>query len=552
MTVEAGSVLDVTGLSVDYNRRGRQEPGLRDLSFRVSQGEFVAVVGESGSGKSTLANAIIGLLPDNAIRRSGAVRLLGHDLAALRPRELDRVRGKLVSFIPQDPGQALNPVQRVGAQLAEVLRVHGERLSDEALHARVIALFGLVGIDRPEERARQYPHELSGGLKQRVLIAIAFALEPQLIVADEPTSALDVTVQRQVLATFDTLVRQRGTAVVFVTHDIALAADHASRIVVLKDGVLAEDFAVADLRRVRHAPYTSLLLDEAFRNDRPDRPDRPKVAGDARAPVLVVDSLRKEYRIDTRTSVQAVRNVSFTVSPGTTTAIVGESGSGKSTIAKLLLRLIDPTAGSISVLGRDVTLLRGRQRRTLWRSLQLVHQNPDSSLDPRASVADIVGEPLRAQRIGDRTERARRVAEVVSRVGLPGDALAKRPGELSGGQRQRVAIARALVLEPRIVVLDEPLSALDVVTQEQVLTLLDRLQRDLGLTYLIISHDLSVVRRVSDQIVVMRAGEMVERGSTERIFRSPQDPYTVQLLEARPGHRLRDPARLRESARTGY
>jgi ABC-type glutathione transport system ATPase component len=443
-------------------------------------------------------------------------------------------------MVPQDPGASLDPVKTVGSQVAEVFRLHPEgcKRSKDEIRAEVIRLFELVGIDRPRERLRQYPHELSGGLKQRVLIAIAFSLRPKLLIADEATSALDVTVQRRVLEVFSRLARDHGTAIIFVTHDLAVATDLADRIVVMKRGKIREDRPVNDILTHPEDDYTVRLLMEASPAAPKDTSFAAEPDREESIPAIEVQGLKKSFG-QGEAEHRAVDNVSFAVRQGNTFALVGESGSGKSTTARMIMRLLDPDSGSVRIQGRDVTSLAGRDKRELWRTLQLVYQNPDSALDPRLTIGDIVAEPLVSFRIGSRSERRARVAELLDQVNLPASVVGSRTKELSGGQRQRVAIARALALGARTLVLDEALSALDVLTQAQILVLLEDLQRHLGLSYLFISHDLHIVERVAHDVGVMSKGQLMEVGPTAQVFRNPQSDYTRLLLDSNPGHRLR-------------
>ena len=531
---QAAPLLAIDGLKVEY-QSGTTAVGGVDLTLHA--GEIVALVGESGSGKTTLARSVLGLLPKSA-RISGRIDFDGTDLASLSEKEFCRVRGRRIGLVPQDPGASLDPVRTIGSQVAEVFRLHrdGRRRSRRELRAEVVRLLTLVGIDRPEERLRQYPHELSGGLKQRVLIAIAFSLQPEVLIADEPTSALDVTVQRTVLEVFDRLAKEFGTAVIFVTHDLAVATDHADRIVVMRGGSVREDRGVEQVLARPEDEYTIKLLEEAA----PARAAAPAAASAAAAPGTFALEARGLVKVFERGAAnRAVDTVSFGVRPGTTFSLVGESGSGKSTTARMLMRLLDPTEGTVLVEGRDVTGLDGRGKRELWRTLQLVYQNPDSALDPRLRIRDIVAEPIVNFGLGGRAGQRERVLELLEQVNLPSRAASARPMELSGGQRQRVAIARALAAGAKTLVLDEALSALDVLTQAQILALLEELQRELGLTYLFISHDLHVVERISHEVGVMRRGKLVETGPTASIFGDPQHEYTRLLLDSNPGHRLR-------------
>ncbi|MDP9898758.1 dipeptide ABC transporter ATP-binding protein [Variovorax ginsengisoli] len=537
-------VLEVEGLSIGYRDRDALHRVVHDVSFSIHPGEIVALVGESGSGKSTTAQAVIGLLPENGQLEHGAIRLNGTDVAGWSQKRLDGIRGATVSLIPQDPTSSLNPVRTIGEQVAEILRIH-RRVERRQVDARVIELLGRVGLSQPELRARQYPHELSGGMKQRVLIAIAIALQPALIIADEPTSALDVTVQRRILDLIDELRREYGTAVLLVTHDLGVAADRAQRIVVLQGGRIQEQGPTAALLREPRSAYTRQLLSDApslaLTGFRPALVPA-LTAEEEGAFAIVVKDLVHEFAIggSRGTLFRAVDGVSFKVRRGTTHAIVGESGSGKTTTIRDVVGFRQPTAGRILVEGVDLARLQGEALRQFRRRIQLVYQNPFSSLDPRQTVFEIIEEPLRNFELVAAPERQRRVADILTRVGLPPAVLQRRPHALSGGQRQRVAIARALVLEPQVLVLDEAVSALDVTVQAQILRLLERLQQELGLTYLFISHDLAVVRQIADTVSVLQHGRQVEHGRVEDVFLNPISPYTRELIDAIPGKRNLD------------
>ncbi|KQQ07390.1 dipeptide ABC transporter ATP-binding protein [Rathayibacter sp. Leaf296] len=531
--------LELQGLSLDYRLGRRSARALDDVSFTVGRGEIVALVGESGSGKSTIANAATGLLPSGARVASGRLLVDGADVTRAPESRWSRIRGRRVGLVPQDPGASLTPVLTIGAQVAEIFAIRGERLSRAERRARSIELLEIAEVSRAADRLTQYPHELSGGLKQRILIAIAFGLDPALLVADEPTSALDVTVQKQILRVLDRLAAEHGTSVLFVTHDLALATDHASRALVLQRGRLVED---APVERIVRAPATDYTRDLIAHARATQIAPPPTPSSSVPSTVLEVSGLSKSFPGRRGgASVAAVDDVSFALPAGRTLALVGESGSGKSTTARMILRLLDPSAGSIALDGRDVTAVAGRDRLALWRTVQLVYQNPDSALDPRWSVGRIVSEPLLGS--ASPRERRARVEELLDAVSLPDGVIDKRPGELSGGQRQRVAIARALAPHSSLVVLDEALSALDVITQERVLQLLERLQREQGVSYLFISHDLSTVRRLAHDVVVLRAGRVVEQGPSHEIFAAPRTDYVRELLDAVPGRRLlADPA----------
>ena len=534
-------VLEVDKLVVSYGHGTRRETVVHGISFSVQPGEVVALVGESGSGKSTTAHAVIGLLPENGRVEAGDVRLNGTSIAGWPDKRLDTIRGKVVSLISQDPVSSLNPVKTIGDQVGEILRVHhwGDR---RAIDERVIELLDRVGLPQPELRAKQYPHQLSGGMRQRVLIAIAVALRPALIIADEPTSALDVTVQRRVLDLIDELRAESGTSVLLVTHDLGVAADRADRIVVLQGGQIQETGTVADVLAAPKSAYTRQLL-----NDAPAFATPKTARNRANAePDVVVEKLVQHFPLAGGRQLCAVDGVSFTVARGTTHALVGESGSGKTTTVRAIAGFQRLEAGRIVVDGQDVSSLRGEQLRQFRRRIQLVYQNPFASLDPRQTIFDIVEEPLLNFDPVPKAERRERVHAILKRVGLPESSLTRLPAALSGGQRQRVAIARAIILNPQILVLDEAVSALDVTVQAQILELLDELQRSLGLTYLFVSHDLAVVRQIADTVSVLRDGRQVEQGSIEDVFERPAHDYTRELIAAIPGSKLKSGAGLRD------
>ncbi|WP_404313278.1 ABC transporter ATP-binding protein [Agrococcus terreus] len=545
-------LLRIDGLAVSY--RTRQGSGhvrrtaVEGVSLELGRGEVLALVGESGSGKTTIGQSIIGLLPEGGRVEAGSIELhlAGRpvDLAKLPARAVQELRGRRIALVPQDPGTSLNPVQTIGASVAAPLRIHREdaRWRDrDSIRRRVVELLDRVGLDDPERRAGQYPHELSGGMRQRALIAAAIALEPDLIVADEPTSALDVTVQRRILDLLDELRGELGSSVLLITHDLAVAAERADRIAVLRQGTLEEAGPAREVLRAPASAYTrTLLADAPALQDVAPRPARA-TGPDAAPPLVRVEGLVQEYGHG-RDAFRAVDDVAFGIERGTTHALVGESGSGKTTIGRAVAALHAPTAGSIRIGERDLLAAGGRpwaRDRSIRRLVQLVSQNPYASLDPRRTIAQTIGEPLRNWRpaeggVRDRAELARRVATALDQVALPADVAHRLPRELSGGQRQRVAIARALIIEPEVVVLDEAVSALDVTVQSQILELLESLQRDLGLTYLFITHDLAVVRRIADSVTVLRRGVAVETGAAERVLLAPEHEYTRALLDAVP------------------
>jgi len=545
------ALLTVEGLRVEYSTRGRWSEVVHGISFDVQPGKVVALVGESGSGKSTVSQALIRRLPENGRITAGAIRFAGNDLVKLPERALRKLRGAQIGFVPQDPGSSLNPLMRVGEQIAETLRIH-KRMPRATASARAIEILDEVGIPQPALRATQYPHELSGGLRQRALIGIAWACGPQFVIADEPTSALDVTVQRHVLDQLDDLVEQHGTAVLLITHDLAVAADRADEIIVMYRGEIVERGVTADVLNAPTHEYTRRLVAAApglregrlapqVRESRSDEGalfstfrERAAAARTDADSILDVRGISKSYGVRGG-SFLAAEDVSFAVPRGRTLSIVGESGSGKTTSARIAARLVQPDAGTILLDGEDITRAGGEALRQLRRRMQVVYQNPFGSLDPRMTVERIVAEPLRSFRIGDRRSQAALVRELLERVQLSPDLAVRRPGELSGGQRQRVAIARALALGPDLMILDEPVSALDVAVQEQILQLLVDLQAEFRLSYLFISHDLGVVRQISDRIVVMQKGRVVESGEAADVLERPSNDYTRELIDAIPG-----------------
>ena len=522
-------ILSVERLSLSYRHVDGWRQVVNDVSFTVGTGEVVALVGESGSGKTTIAQAVIGLLPENGRIDAGAIRLNGTDISGWSDRRLDAIRGQAISLVPQDPGSSLNPVLTIGAQVGEILRLHGVRDRIERRDL-VLGLLSRVGLSQPELRADQYPHQLSGGMKQRVLIAIAIALRPALIIADEPTSALDVTVQRRILDLIDELRTEFGTSVLLVTHDLGVAADRADRIVVLKQGRIQEQGAKARLLAYPENTYTQQLLRDAPSTATTAFRSIKRVS----ATSITVESLTQDFMVAGK-PFRAVDDISFTIAQGTTHALVGESGSGKTTTARSVAGFQHPTAGRVTINGTDITALKGEALRSFRRDVQLVYQNPFASLDPLQTVGQIIAEPLLNFERVAKVERGERVAAMLDKVGLAAEMLDRSPRALSGGQRQRVAIARALILEPSVLVLDEAVSALDVTVQAQVLRLLDGLQQQLGLTYLFVTHDLAVVRLLAHTVTVMQGGKVVESGSVADVFNRPTQQYTRDLIAAIPG-----------------
>ena len=529
-------LLSVKNLAVSY-RRGTI-PAVNDVSFDLMPGEVVAIVGESGSGKSTTALSIMGLLPAGARIDAGTISFAGREIQNLSEDAMRNLRGVSIGLVPQDPTVSLDPTQRVGAQIAEALVIHGKATRRSALE-QAVEILAEAGVDDPQRRATQYPHEFSGGMRQRVLIGIAWACRPRLIIADEPTSALDVTVQKQVLDRLDLLTHESNTAIVLVTHDLGVAAERAQHIVVMSRGRVVETGRSRDVLENPQHKYTQKLVasmpsQRALRSIERLHTVRP---ADER-PLVEVKNLVKEFSTHDSAGkpirFRAVGGVNFDVFRGETLSIVGESGSGKSTTARMVMCLESPTSGEVHFDGVDTGGLKSAELRRLRKRFQIIHQNPYNSLSPRFTLFDIIEEPLRAFKVG-RKERRARASELLDQVGLASSYGTRTAAELSGGQRQRIAIARALALRPDLVVCDEPVSALDVTVQAQVLDLLADLQTQLGLSYLFISHDLTVVRAISDRIAVMRKGEIVEIGDAEDVFERPQHEYTQRLLSAVPG-----------------
>jgi peptide/nickel transport system ATP-binding protein len=560
-------LLSIEDLEVAFKTQDGFVPAVRGVSFDVYPGETLAIVGESGSGKSTTAHAIINLLPGSGRVTGGRVMFEGRDLTKLSRSQIEDVRGKEIGLVPQDPMNSLNPVHRIGFQVEEAVRANGLARSKRDVRKRAVQVLKEAGLSDAEARLRQFPHEFSGGMRQRVLIGIGLSSDPKLLIADEPTSALDVTVQKQILDHLATLTAERGTSVIFITHDLGLAAERAENLVVMHRGKIVESGPALEILQNPQHPYTKRLvsaapslaskrIQSAVSQDKPI--DAVAATGDAAEFDLAAVTERVaetvtpdapaviEFRDVTKvfnirgsalrsTPFTAVDHISFSVPKGSTMALVGESGSGKSTAAKLLLRLEQKTSGRIFVNGVDTDSLNRRDVLALRRKMQPVFQDPYGSLDPLHNIGNTIAEPLEVHKVGDAASRKARVLEVLDQVALPASVATRYPNELSGGQRQRVAIARALALKPEIVVLDEAVSALDVLVQAQVLNLLAELQSELGLTYLFITHDLAVVRVIADHVTVMQKGKVVEQASVSEVFDNPKTDYTRELLAAIPG-----------------
>ena len=585
---DANPLLKITDLEVTFTTSTGVVPAVRGANLTIYPGQTVAIVGESGSGKSTTAAAVIGLLPGTGKVTGGSIEFDGKELTKMSSKEWIELRGSGIGLVPQDPMSNLNPVLRIGTQVKEALLANNIVPRSEA-GERVTELLEQAGLPDGQRRAKQYPHEFSGGMRQRVLIAIGLASRPKLLIADEPTSALDVTVQRRILDHLETLTKEMGTAVLFITHDLGLAAERAEQLVVMHRGRIVESGPALEILQHPQHPYTKRLVSAApslasarieSAHARGITHTEEEFTGSAKnassEEMIRVEHLTKEFHIrgakGDASKLLAVDDVSFTLRRGKTLAVVGESGSGKSTAANMILHLLEPTSGKIFFDGEDTSEYSEAQLFALRRRLQAVFQNPYGSLDPMYSIYRIIEEPLRIHKYGTKAyaaqevERAKatgrdpepwavaaleghsefnpkklreeRVAELLDLVALPRSAMRRYPNELSGGQRQRVAVARALALNPEVIVLDEAVSALDVLVQNQILHLLNDLQAQLGLSYLFITHDLAVVRQIADDVVVMEKGRLVEANTTDALFDHPVQDYTRELIEAVPGRKI--------------
>ena len=628
-----GPLLEVKNLQVDFTTdEGKAVHAVRNSSFSVYPGQWVAIVGESGSGKSTSAMAVLGLLPGTGHVVGGSIKLDGQEISGFKQKDFDKLRGSKMGLVPQDPMSNLNPVWRIGTQVKEALVANNMdidhekrskfakalagdevelkgnddetflgskelpdliaaakealvkigksgdeldkimarfaeewvpgsetrwRVADGLIKAgvkdddawyiakkyvvgstmgdRIAGLLSEAGLPDAATRARQFPHEFSGGMRQRALIAIGLACRPELLIADEPTSALDVTVQKKILDHLHMLTDSLGTAVLFITHDLGLAAERAQHIVVMYKGQVVESGPSLEVLQHPQHPYTKRLVAAAPSLASQRIISVKEHGGDATAVMehaVNEDSLKKGEAIIT------VDHLSFSIKKGTTLAIVGESGSGKSTVANMVLKLLEPTAGTVTYDGKDISGFKGKELLDFRRHVQPVFQNPYGSLDPMYSIYRSIEEPLLIHGIGDKKSRAKRVRELIDMVELPESVMSRYPNELSGGQRQRIAIARAMALDPDVIVCDEAVSALDVLVQDQVLRLLNDLQAEKGLSYLFITHDLAVVRQIADEVVVMQHGKLVEHATTDEVFDHPKKQYTRDLLDAIPGGKL--------------
>jgi oligopeptide/dipeptide ABC transporter ATP-binding protein len=549
------NVLTVENLDVRFATRDGDVHAVRDLSFELAAGETLGIVGESGSGKSQTVLSLLGLLASNG-RVSGSATFELRDLLALPERERRAIRGRQISMIFQDPMTSLNPYLTIAAQMTQVVRAH-ERVSANVARTRCVEMLEAVAIPEAAARFDRYPHELSGGMRQRVMIATSLLLGPKILIADEPTTALDVTVQAQILALMKDLKRRYGTSIILITHDLGVIAGLADRVLVMHGGELKEQGKVDDIFYRPQHEYTRALLAAVPRLDAPLAPharrgstgvareragalSRDTRANGGGAPLVDVAGLKVHFPVAgggrrSRRTLKAVDGVDLALAPGETLGIVGESGSGKSTLARAILKLVPASAGRISVLGRELAGLSRAELRPLKRDLQVVFQDPLAALNPRMTVGDIVAEPLWTHK-PDLSKAAVRaeVVDVLRRVGLSGRELNRYPHEFSGGQCQRIGIARSLVLKPKVVVCDEPVSALDVSIQAQIVSLLLDLRRELDLALIFIAHDLAVVRRISDRVLVMYLGRVMEVAASTELYAQPRHPYTRALISAVP------------------
>jgi peptide/nickel transport system ATP-binding protein len=533
-----GPILKIRDLRVTFASRSLEVEAVRGVSFELYPGETLGIVGESGSGKSVTARSIMRLLPSpQASIRGGEIVFLGDDLVQKTQTEMESIRGKDIGMIFQDPMTSLNPTIRIGEQIAETLIKH-QKLPHRQAKEQAIEMLKLVGIREPERRYEQYPHEFSGGMRQRAMIAIALACRPALLIADEPTTALDVTIQAQILQVMKHMQQQFGTSIILITHDLGVVAGMCDRVAVMKEGEIVESGTVADIFEKARHPYTRKLLDalpQLHEKRKPTRQNSLSLNGKGERPLIEVRALKQFFDLGKGQVVRAVNDISFYINEGETLGLVGESGSGKSTTGRSILRLHEPTGGDVLYQGMALGRLSPKEMKQMRRYMQIIFQDPYASLNPRRKVKDIIGEALDIHKLyGSKLQRGKRVEELLELVGLDASFANRYPHEFSGGQRQRIGIARALAVEPRFIVCDEPLSALDVSIQSQIVKLLEDLQLRLGLTYLFIAHDLAMVKHISDRVAVMYGGKIVELAESEELYANPQHEYTKSLLSAIP------------------
>ena len=563
-------ILSIKNLGLSFESEDQLQEVLKEVSFSVAEGEIVGIIGESGSGKSMTARSITRLLPDNArLTPASEITFKGQDVLSLKPRAMRRILGEEIGMIFQDPLSSLNPTMTVGGQIVEVLRLH-QSLSKRAARAKAIDLMKAIGIKEAEARFKLYPHEFSGGMRQRIMIAIALAANPSLLIADEPTTALDVTIQAQILALIKQLQAELGLSVLLISHDFGVVAQICTRVIVMQAGRIVEQGPIEELFANPQHPYTRLLLEAVPRLEQEkitrkvgilaEAPGESsvgalssKVSDEAKddtsaehlatsqspnqtsQPLIAVENLEQVFELGKGQQVKAINQVNLTIYRGETLGLVGESGSGKSTLGRAILQLYQPTSGRIMFHGFDLQQLTRAERLRVRKDMQIIFQDPYASLDPRMKVEDIIGEALDTHGLVKNTaERHARVEELLHLVELEPSFASRFPHEFSGGQRQRIGIARALAVEPDFIVADEPLSALDVSIQAQIIELLQKLQVKLGLTYLFIAHDLAVVKQISDRVAVMQHGQIVEVAETNELYNNPLHPYTQQLLSAVP------------------
>lgn len=549
-------LLEMKDVHISFETSTGTVEAVRGVNLSIYPGQSVAIVGESGSGKSTTAMSILGLLPGTGKVTKGQILFEGEDITHYNNKQFEALRGNKIGLVPQDPMSNLNPVWRIGTQVEESLKANNVVEGSER-EKRVVEILEEAGLPDAERRAKQYPHEFSGGMRQRALIGIGLAARPKLLIADEPTSALDVTVQKTILDHLEHLTESLGNAVLFITHDLGLAAERAEHLIVMHRGRIVESGPSRDILRDPEHPYTRRLVTAApslassriraaqeagLETEELKTGTASHAANIEDETVISVRNLTKEFDIrgqrGEKKLLKAVDDVSFDIRRGTTMALVGESGSGKSTVANMVLGLLEPTSGTIEFESKDTSKLSKKELFNLRRKMQVVFQNPYGSLDPMYSIFKCIEEPLALHKVGSRKEREDRVAELLDMVAMPRSAMRRYPNELSGGQRQRIAIARALALRPEVIVLDEAVSALDVLVQNQIIQLLAELQSELKLSYLFITHDLAVVRQTADDIVVMKKGQVMEAGTSDSIFNDPQEEYTRNLINSVPGMHL--------------
>ncbi|MET4559498.1 peptide/nickel transport system ATP-binding protein [Lysinibacillus parviboronicapiens] len=536
-------LLEINNLRVSFITGETEFEAVNGVSFHVNKGETLGIVGESGSGKSVTARSIMRLLPSPpSFLKSGEILFHGQEITALSEKQMETIRGQDISMIFQDPMTSTNPTIRIGEQVAESLRKH-QSLSKADAYKQTLELLRLVGIRDAEQRYKQYPHEFSGGMRQRVMIAMALACKPSLLIADEPTTALDVTIQAQILKLMRDMQQKMGTSIILITHDLGVVAGMCDRIIVMKEGEIVEQGTTEEIFANAQHPYTKKLLNalpKLHEKKQPKPLANISAEIDATKPLIQVERLSKEFELGRGQTVKAVNDLSFHIYPGETLGLVGESGSGKSTTGRTILQLHQPTNGEVLYQGVPITRLSAKQLKAMRRHMQIIFQDPYSSLNPRKKIVDIVGEALDIHKLVKTTEeRQQRVEHLLELVGLSKEHAMRFPHEFSGGQRQRIGIARALAVEPNFIVCDEPLSALDVSIQKQIVDLLKDLQQRLGLTYLFIAHDLSMVKHISDRVAVMYGGKIVELAESEELYTNPQHPYTRALLQSIP---IPDPA----------